>query len=153
MVFDPFAGSGSAIALASYMERSGIAFDINPNYKRLFKSEVIIAAKKYWDKRNKENEERKTANKRFRLKNIALRKLKSTFLLLNAIDKKRKFKIILTTTDPNSNKVHIILNIPDGNSENLINKIKTEKLNIERKMKTNVEIKIFSSLGFQRKIN
>ncbi len=153
VIFDPFGGSGSSIALAERMGRNGIAFDINPQYKRLFKSEVVMAAKHYWSRREKEKEEIKKANKKFRLQNIALRKLKSTFLLLNAVDKKRKFKTLLTTASANSNKLEIILCVPERKLDYIRNKIKAEKIKIEKTMKTEIEIKIFTPSGFQRKIN
>ena len=153
LIFDPFGGSGSAIALAKCMGRDGIAFDINPSYRELFKKEVIIAANRYWIKRKKEKEEILKLNKKFRLQNIALRKLKSTSLLLSAIDKTQNYKTILTTPSKNSNKLSIVLYIPNIGIKAIKSKIRIEKSKIEKTMKTQIEIKIFTLLGFQKKLN
>lgn len=151
-VFDPFGGSGSAIALASSMGRNGIAFDINKEYKRLFNSEVMIAAKRYWTNREKEKAETVKAKKRFHLQNITLRKLKSTFLLLNIFGGKNKPKNIIMTSNTFSNKLIIILDRQDKNVDNLKGGIEIKKTKIEKTMKTQIEIKIFTSTGYQRKL-
>ncbi len=53
LVFDPFAGSGSTLAMAYVMNRNSVGIDINKKYKENFEKEVLIGAQKYWAKRMK----------------------------------------------------------------------------------------------------
>lgn len=76
VIFDPFLGSGSVIALASVMERNAYGIDINKKYKSRFSKEVIIGAQKYWSSRVSELEYNKNAIKNFKSTNQKLRKLK-----------------------------------------------------------------------------
>jgi DNA modification methylase len=152
IVFDPFGGSGSAIALASNMGRSGIAFDINREYKRLFKSEVVIAAKNYWTKRNKEKVEVMKAKKLFRIHNISLRKLKSASLLIQALWKKKKYRTILLTPKSSSNRLNIYLEIPSKKKVTIEKNVKAQKSNIVKTMKIELDVKILTSLGFKKKL-
>ena len=76
VIFDPFAGSGSVIAMAQQMNRKAIGFDINRKYKDQFEKEVIIGAKHYWEKRKKELNKIKSEIKLFKETNQQLRKIK-----------------------------------------------------------------------------
>jgi DNA modification methylase len=76
LILDPFAGSGSVLAMASVMKRRSIGIDINKNYKKLFKDEVLIGARKYWEKREKELSYNKKSIVNFKTTNQKLRKLK-----------------------------------------------------------------------------
>ncbi|HUV02019.1 MAG TPA: site-specific DNA-methyltransferase [Desulfobacteria bacterium] len=75
-VFDPFAGSGSVIAMASVMNRNAVGIDINEKYKQQFEREVLIGAQKYWEKRNKELKLISENIQEFKLTNNKLRKQK-----------------------------------------------------------------------------
>jgi len=77
VVFDPFAGSGSVIALAQQMKRKAIGFDINQKYKEQFKEEVLIGSKYYWEKRKKELNAIKSKISLFKKTNQQLRKIKA----------------------------------------------------------------------------
>jgi len=76
VIFDPFAGSGSVIAMAQQMNRKAIGLDINRKYKDQFEKEVIIGAKHYWEKRKKELNKIKSEIKLFKETNQQLRKIK-----------------------------------------------------------------------------
>jgi len=77
VIFDPFAGSGSVIAMAQQMNRRAIGFDINRKYKDQFEKEVIIGAKHYWEKRKKELNKIKGKIRLFKETNLQLRKIKT----------------------------------------------------------------------------
>jgi len=76
VIFDPFAGSGSALALASIMGRRSYGTDINKVYKKRFETEVIKGAKTYWDKRKTELQNNSEAIIDFSSTIKKLRKLK-----------------------------------------------------------------------------
>ena len=76
VIFDPFAGSGSALALASIMGRRSYGTDINKAYKKRFETEVIKGAKTYWDKRKTELQNNSEAIIDFTSTIKKLRKLK-----------------------------------------------------------------------------
>jgi len=76
LVFDPFAGSGSAIAMAYAMNRNSVGIDVNKKYKERFEEEVLIGAHKYWEKREEELKSIDEKIKEFKLNNIELRKNK-----------------------------------------------------------------------------
>lgn len=78
LVLDPFAGSGSVLCISCMMERNSVGIDVNKEYKTLFKEEVLLGAKVYWDKREKELKKNKNAIEEFKLTNEKLRKLKVT---------------------------------------------------------------------------
>lgn len=77
VIFDPFAGSGSVIAMAKQMNRRAIGFDINQKYKDQFEKEVLNGAKYYWEKRKKELKEIKGSIILFKETNQQLRKIKA----------------------------------------------------------------------------
>lgn len=77
VIFDPFAGSGSVIAMAQQMNRKAIGFDINQKYKDQFEKEVLNGAKYYWKKRKKELNEIKDKIILFKETNQQLRKIKA----------------------------------------------------------------------------
>lgn len=76
VVLDPFAGSGSVIAMATQMGRRAVGVDINPKYEELFQCEVLRGAQKYWDRRQVELSNARDKAKLFMDTNIKLRKIK-----------------------------------------------------------------------------
>ena len=76
LVLDPFAGSGSVLAIASVMGRPSIGIDINKKYKELFEENVLTGAKKYWEARAKELRNNSKAILEYKKTNQKLRKLK-----------------------------------------------------------------------------
>ena len=75
-VLDPFAGSGSVIAMASVMNRNSVGIDINKKYKDQFDEEVLSGALKYWEKRKKELKLINDNIQKFKSTNDKLRKQK-----------------------------------------------------------------------------
>ncbi|MDD4898381.1 MAG: site-specific DNA-methyltransferase [Methanocellales archaeon] len=76
LVFDPFAGSGSVLAMAYVMNRNSVGIDINEKYKINFEKEVLIGAQKYWARREKELKLIEEKIKEFESINIKLRENK-----------------------------------------------------------------------------
>jgi len=101
VIFDPFVGSGSALALASIMGRRSYGTDINKEYKKRFEKEVIKGAMAYWDKRKSELQNNSEAIKEFTSTNKNLRKLKVAAAIAKYIK--------ATHTNP---FVHILINKP-----------------------------------------
>jgi len=85
LIFDPFAGSGSVLALAHEMNRKAYGFDINENYKKKFYSEVMKGAKVYWEKRKSGLKKLIGERKKFSLLNTQLRKIKTSLKLMSQI--------------------------------------------------------------------
>lgn len=75
-VLDPFAGSGSVLATAYVMDRDSVGFDINKEYKKRFMEEVLVGAKKYWARRERELMLTEQKIKQFAVMNSRLRKNK-----------------------------------------------------------------------------
>lgn len=85
VIFDPFAGSGSVLAMARQMNRKAIGFDINQKYKDQFEKEVLNGAKYYWEKRKKELNKIKEKIILFKETNQQLRKIKAGIKLKELI--------------------------------------------------------------------
>jgi DNA modification methylase len=102
VILDPFAGSGSVIALAYYMERIAIGLDISNSYKDQFEKEVLIGAKGYWLAREKELQETCSKLQLFENTNLKLRKIKAGLQLYTFIKDK---------SEPR-NSIFFLLDIP-----------------------------------------
>jgi len=85
IIFDPFAGSGSLLALAEAMERHAIGIDINEEYKDLFEKQVRIGAKEYWHKRVIELNNNRSYITEFKKTNKILRIHKVTTLIVEEL--------------------------------------------------------------------
>lgn len=99
LAFDPFAGSGSVLAMAYVMNRNSVGIDINKKYKKQFEREVLIGAHKYWAKRTEELKLINEKIKIFESTNMKLRKNKLgsiaiQYLKQNIIDNNLIFLII-----------------------------------------------------------
>lgn len=78
LILDPFAGSGTVLAMAKELGRSAIGLDINAHYKKLFEEEVLRGAKDYWLKRKKELRVIESNVHKFSSLNENLRKIKAS---------------------------------------------------------------------------
>jgi DNA modification methylase len=76
LVLDPFAGSGTVLAMSKEMNRHSIGIDINENYKEIFEKEVRVGAKKYWKYRKNQLFKNRDAIEKFSTTNRRLRKQK-----------------------------------------------------------------------------
>jgi hypothetical protein len=111
LVLDPFAGSGSVIAMASIMGRDAIGIDINKKYKKEFKS-VLQDAQKYWARRTAELDTLKRRLSDYRTINIRLRQLKLAavycgYLNDAYIDRKNLIGYICTRDSSKSRKIKL----------------------------------------------
>lgn len=101
-LFDPFAGSGSLLALAEAMGRQAIGIDINKEYKDLFEEQVKIGATDYWIKREAEINNNSSYIIDFKKTNKILRFHKVTTLIIEEIHNSNpecNFKPILYCPD------------------------------------------------------
>lgn len=77
VILDPFAGSGSVIGLAFWMNRRAIGLDVSSEYKSVFEGDVLVGARQYWDRRVKELDKISRRRDAFERTNIKLRKIKA----------------------------------------------------------------------------
>jgi DNA modification methylase len=105
LVFDPFAGSGTVLALAKQMNRNSIGIDINKKYKKLFEEEVLLGAKDYWSKRVIELEQMQIAFSDFKKNNEKLRKLKTLNFVAKHINEINSHQFIYLAVDTNKNNL------------------------------------------------
>ena len=145
LIFDPFAGSGSTIAMAYAMNRNSVGIDINKKYKERFEEEVLIGAHRYWIKREEELKSIDEKIKEFKLNNIELRKnklgsiaiqwIKQNFVTSNPI-------FLIVENEKNQKEIDCIvvgkeknINVLSFNNEKEINKlIRTFKIKINWKI-------------------
>ncbi len=85
VVLDPFAGSGSVLAQAKVMKRKSIGFDVNPEYKEMYKEKVLPFFKELWKKREKELAEEEKKRKYLEETIISLRKIKYPIQLIKCL--------------------------------------------------------------------
>lgn len=140
LVLDPFAGSGTVLAMANVMNRNAIGLDINNNYKMLFQKKVKIGAQKYWKSRKIEIERIQKNKIKFKNINTKLRKIKAGIKLLenlNELNVSFDKLLVMSTTSHHKNVKNIIFTkapqrtsrIIDNN--NILNEIeKVYKLSI-----------------------
>jgi DNA modification methylase len=101
VVFDPFLGSGSVIALAEAMGRDGYGVDINKKYRSRFDKEVLKGALDYWSARVLELNYNETAIKNFKSTNQKLRKLKvASHIALHINEVNKKPSVYLLADQP-----------------------------------------------------
>jgi len=107
-IFDPFAGSGTVIALSNLMGRNAIGIDINKKYYALFKNEVTQGAKEYWQKRVEELNQNRQNIIEFRETNEILRKLKSISNICLYLNKNNnKQFIFIATIEKRNNTINL----------------------------------------------
>jgi DNA modification methylase len=111
LVFDPFAGSGSVLALANKMGRNAIGFDLSKNYKRAFMAEVVIGAEKYYLRRKKEMEKLKSSIEIFKSENIMLRRKKFIEILRKILEEELHIKnyYLLIERKKKSNNYNLVI--------------------------------------------
>lgn len=134
LIFDPFAGSGSVLALAKQMNRNSIGIDINKKYKKLFDEEVQLGAKEYWANKVKELGKMQVTFSDFKKANERLRKLKSINCVTKYFNELNCFKYIYIAIDTKKNnriKLYIfikrkfpVITITDEKITNLLRQTK-----------------------------
>lgn len=116
VIFDPFAGSGSVLALAAEMKRDSVGIDINEKYKDQFEKEVILGASKYWLKRKEEIEVEKKQQNHFAEVNYKLRVIKAgvklTRVLVESYSIESMFVLLFNLEGEEGEKFILINNSP-----------------------------------------
>jgi len=151
LVFDPFAGSGSAIAMAYVMNRNSVGIDINEKYKKKFEKEALIGAQKYWIKQEEELKLINAKFKEFKIKNLKLRKnklgsiaiqwVKQNFATINSI-------FLVVESEKNREEIDCIIignekkiDVLSFNNEEEINKLmRAFKIKINWKITTQYDL-------------
>lgn len=156
LVFDPFVGSGSVLAIANLMKRKAIGFDLSTNYKEAFEKEVKIGAKKYFDKNEIESEKKKKALGEFKKENMKLRKIKAAVELSSLINKQYKdqsnrFFVLTNGKQKELNLYFVTDNL--GKDKSLLSMIEKLKKHVLLEYKVNTNIQIISSKKFIAKID
>ncbi|MDP3115379.1 MAG: DNA methyltransferase [Candidatus Cloacimonadaceae bacterium] len=98
-VLDPFAGSGSVLAIAHEMGRDAYGIDINLSYKFLCEKVIHEYAAHYWINRKKLLKTHSHKIQSFRESNLKLRKLKSLNMLGKGIFDSIHTNIYLVSVD------------------------------------------------------
>ncbi|MBN2066537.1 MAG: site-specific DNA-methyltransferase [Candidatus Thermoplasmatota archaeon] len=109
-VLDPFAGSGSVLAMAEQMGRNGIGFDISQKYKDSYESKVRVGAKHHWENRVVEISNEQNKLNQFRSLNQRLRKIKAGI----------KLGKLAANEIPNVSTITLALDQPDNGLEVIV---------------------------------
>jgi DNA modification methylase len=144
LIFDPFAGSGSVLALAGEMNRKAIGIDVNSTYKDRYEAEVIIGAKKYWEKRKLEIDLNDTGLTEFKRLNKKLRKIKAGVELKSKLENIKPGiieKIFTNERNSKTNEIECYF-IGKSNMLNLTSIVKKLDIeDIEKKYKVKINYK------------
>lgn len=118
VVFDPFAGSGSLLALGEKMGRVTYGIDINVAYKELFHDEIMNSCLKYWTKKQKENQNNLHYLQEFKTTNKILRFHKVTSFIVEDFSETYpdlNFKILVSSVDVKSSIFQIFIYSNESN--------------------------------------
>jgi DNA modification methylase len=150
IIFDPFAGSGSVLAIAKQMKRNSIGIDINKNYYKIFMKEVRFGAEQYWNKRIIELAKIKNQIINFKKTNENLRKQKTINYISKYLNTINNCKNIYLAINSTSNKIKLYL--LRKRSKQIID-IRDDKLtDLIRQTKIDVEIIIISKNNLFEKL-
>lgn len=145
LVFDPFCGSGSVLAMSKVMERNSIGIDLNSNYKEKFLNEVLEGAQKYFKKRKEEIFKSSDKYSEFKINNKKLRKNKLGALISDKIAtllKNKKIIFIVQDNNVRNNEIEIYALSSKNNVNLKLNEIYEDEeiKEIERKFKIKFKI-------------
>jgi DNA modification methylase len=136
-ILDPFAGSGSVLALAKEMNRNSVGVDINMDYRKRFRKEVLSGANTYWKKRLIELKEAAFVFANFKETNSRLRKMKIASHICAHLNKLNNHDFVYYTENKPKNaiKVNVLQNgtVPkvEMNNDALNDLIKQAKVSAE----------------------
>ncbi|MCX6174966.1 MAG: site-specific DNA-methyltransferase [Ignavibacteriales bacterium] len=158
LVFDPFVGSGSVLAIANLMNRKAIGFDLSTNYRKAFEKEVKVGAKKFFEKSEKESVKNKKALGEFKKENIKLRKVKAAVELSSFINKKyinqsNRFFVLTNGKQKELNLYFVTDNIKQDKSLILMIETLKKRALQEYKLKTNIHILSSKKFSEENNIN
>jgi DNA modification methylase len=140
LVLDPFAGSGSVLAISELMDRNAIGIDINAKYYSLFKNEVQHGAKEYWEKRTKEINQNRQNILQFKKTNLKLRKLKSISNICSHLNTINDSEFIYLAIDNLNSKTINLLVVSNRIVDLTIENEKISDLLRQTKVKVDVNI-------------
>ena len=157
LILDPFAGSGSVLAIAKQMERDSIGIDVNKEYKKRFEEEVFPGAERYWNRRTKELSKINENINNFYSLNMELRKMKlcsniANFLSENISNKTYRY-FCLNSKRKNDSNINIIAvsngknNLKSDFTQILIEEI--QQVSDLFKLKVSFEVKDFNDFTEQ----
>jgi DNA modification methylase len=155
-VLDPFAGSGSVIAMAYVMNRNSVGIDINEKYKQQFEKEVLIGAQKYWEKREKELNLIHDNIQRFKSTNKKLRKNKlgsTAFQLIKSnLVKDNNLIFLIIENQESQNEIDCII-VDNGKNIDISTIAKeTEIKHLMRSFKITINWKIIGHKDLSRSL-
>lgn len=156
LIFDPFAGSGSVLAMANVMNRNSIGIDINKKYKKRFEKEVLIGAKKYWIKREKELLFLRKKINKFKLINNKLRKNKLGAIIIQEMKLNYKnddnFFLLLENTKSKNTIDCVIISKKNEIDISMINRDE-RILNLTKTFKVKINWIITNLKAIQKSLN
>ncbi|MCX6830181.1 MAG: site-specific DNA-methyltransferase [candidate division Zixibacteria bacterium] len=153
LVLDPFAGSGTVLALAKVMKRHAIGFDVNRKYKDKFKNEVIFGAQKYWATRVKSLDKARESINDFTRKNAKLRKIKAACAMAKHISQLITDKHCVLALSEGRTKSYVKLMIVSAKSikaKGVLNSIAATVNSISKEFKVSIAYSICNKQDFQR---
>jgi DNA modification methylase len=105
LIVDPFAGSGTVLAMAYAMGRRAIGIDINREYKDKYQMEVMPGALAYWKTRKASLATLGRRKRKFKILNYRLRKIKAAFAVCNSLWEKNIHNFIgILISEPQRDK-------------------------------------------------
>lgn len=129
VIFDPFAGSGTVLAIAQQMGRVSWGIDINKKYQKIFREYSVPDARKYWERQLELFDKNSDTLAYFQQTNQKLRILKTISTLLTYFNTKKERNHLLIAIDisnKSNNKVRLHI-YPKLNKKDII--ILDEKIN------------------------
>lgn len=145
LIFDPFAGSGSVLALAEVMGRQAVGIDVNEEYKDLFNKQIKTGSLEYWKKREDEIANNQKYIFDFKNTNKILRFHKVTSLIIEELidfNSDSKFKSLIHCS--NSNSKDFDLFIISENTNIIIPEFSESTNKVLNQSKVNPQIKIIN---------
>ena len=138
IVFDPFAGSGTVLAIADAKERKGVGIDINEGFEDVYKNSVSKAAKKFVEERDKETKLLEERKQQFAAINKKLRAMKLVGLMIEDFVKEVKPTeniVKFAKYKPNKKTLELIIYSDEKlekytMSENIVNLRRQSKIDI-----------------------
>lgn len=150
-ILDPFTGSGSVLAIASSMHRNSVGLDVNRSYRERFKTEVLIGAERYWQKRVKELEEAKLLFDDFKKTNRKLRKLKVVSNICEHLNKVNNHSFVYYAKDKANNDIEVV--ILQNGTEPLVDLESKALQDLIKQSKINPSVSIKNGSEFAQKFN
>lgn len=152
-VLDPFAGSGSVLAIAAEMGRRAIGFDINKGYKAIYRSKVKTGARKYWMRRRKQIELNRPLTGSFRTTILSLRKIKSAMEVITKLNRgiKRRSAAIVYSQRRDRLSYHLLVETSSPTNDRTL--IHQESLReVEARYRLKIQLHAFSRRHHVKKL-